>query len=81
MNKFQLQSKLVANDIDPQCFSLDGTVKDECLILEEKNPTTWIVYYFERGLRTGEMYFGSESEACEYMWDHLSRDPTVKKKE
>ena len=80
MNRFELNDKLVANRIDERFYSLDGTLKDEALILEQKTENTWVVYYSERGLRTGESYFGSESEACEYFLGKLIRDPLVKKR-
>lgn len=79
MNRFELSEKLTASNVDARFFSIDGTCKDESLTLENRSPDTWVVFYSERGLRTGEMFFGSESEACEYMLKTLLRDPTVKK--
>lgn len=80
MNRFELSARLIANNVDARSFSIDGTVKDESLTLENRSPETWVVYYSERGLRTGERFFGSEREACEYMLTTLLRDPTVKKR-
>jgi hypothetical protein len=79
VNKFELHQRLTANEIDSRFFSLDARPQDESLVLEQKSPDTWIVYYCERGLRTGESHFGSESAACEYMLNTLLKDPTVKK--
>jgi hypothetical protein len=79
MNRLELSARLIANNVDARFFSVDGTSKDECLTLENKSPDTWVVYYSERGLRTGERFFASESEACEYILATLLRDPTVKK--
>jgi hypothetical protein len=74
----KLKEMLVADGIDERAYSLDGMRRDEALILETKAEDTWIVYYSERGLRTGESYFGSESEACEYLLEKLLKDPLVK---
>jgi hypothetical protein len=81
MNRFELSEKLMTSDVDARFFSIDGIGKDEALVLEKKSPNTWVVYYCERGLHTGEMFFSSESEACEYMLKSLLRDPTVKKRQ
>jgi hypothetical protein len=80
MNRFELGEELIAKNVDPRFFSIDEKCKDESLILEKKAPDNWVVFYCERGLQTGKMFFGSESEACEYMFKTLLRDPTVKKK-
>lgn len=80
MDQSELNRKLIINNVDQRSFSLAGTIKDESLVLESSGLNTWVVFYSERGLRTGEKYFGSESQACEYMLKTLLRDPTVKKR-
>ena len=39
-----------------------------CIVKEEM----WKVYYSERGRRTGEKFFVTEEEACEYFLELLS---------
>jgi hypothetical protein len=31
----------------------------------------WRVYYFERGIRSGEHDFASEADACNWLWTHF----------
>jgi hypothetical protein len=80
MTRFELRQKLIVANVDPRFFSIDEVQKDESLVLQQQSADSWVVYYFERGLRTNELHFGSENGACEYMLTSLLRDPTVKKK-
>ena len=43
-----------------------------------KTPSGWSVYYWERGLRSGEQLFDSEGEACSHLLDLLFRDRTTR---
>ena len=43
---------------------------DERLCLVNEN-SKWVVYYLERGVRTTELFFESEEEACEYIQKSL----------
>lgn len=40
-----------------------------CIVKEEM----WKVYYSERGRRSGEKFFETEEEACEYFFELLKR--------
>ena len=46
-------------------YSLEGGTPNEALTLEDKG-AVWAVYYSERGQRTSERIFPTESLACEY---------------
>ncbi len=50
----------------------------QCVIsLEDEG---WSVYYSERGNRTGEVHFGTQHEACDYLLMLLVSDPTTRKR-
>lgn len=66
MIRERLRQLLDREGVDPGAYSLDGERRDECLILEIQ-PGGWCVYYSERGLRSGEMHFETEDEACDEM--------------
>ncbi len=52
--------------------ALDGGPADEAYVLEDLR-TEWVVYYSERGRRTGERRFATEAEACLDVQDRLVR--------
>lgn len=78
MNKEDLQKILVQEDYKPSTYSLTGGEPDEALCLSFDDGQ-WHVYYSERGLQTGKVSFGSESEACEYFLKKMRSDPTTKR--
>jgi len=78
MDSAQLRKLLAQQDIRPDAFDLDGKDCDECLRLERRQ-NRWVVYYAERGLRTGERFFPTEDEACRYMAVTLTDDPGAKR--
>jgi hypothetical protein len=79
MNREELRQRLDAEGIRKDAYDLGGTPCEECLRLE-RVVDGWVVYYAERGLRTNERYFNSESEACSYLADRLIRDPTTRQR-
>ncbi|GAA2230512.1 hypothetical protein GCM10010413_29950 [Promicromonospora sukumoe] len=72
MNRSELRSLLVELGIPHDAYELDGDVRDESFVLGESYGT-WFVYYSERGLRSRERKFTSESDACEYLLRVLRR--------
>lgn len=58
-------------------FFSDGL--GNCLVLT-KEGYTWIVYYAERGERTGVRLFDNEDEACQYFLKEMLSDPTARRK-
>lgn len=55
-----------------ELYNIDGKGRDDerfCLV---KDGEKWNVYYSERGYKTTNKYFDTESEALEYMCKELS---------
>ena len=77
MNRTILQDLLDAERVAADAYSLDGHRCDECLCLE-KTHGTWHVHYAERGQRSGERMFASESDACTFMAQRLLADPSTR---
>jgi len=77
VTRAELERRLDEAGVSSATYDLTGTACEECLRLE-RTADGWIVYYAERGLRTGERYFRTESEACEYVASELLRDPTTR---
>jgi hypothetical protein len=78
MNVPELEHQLIAARVRRDCYSIDGTVKDEALILEPSTGNGWRIYYSERGLRSGEKVFATEAEACNCFLDMALRDPLMR---
>jgi len=53
-------------------FNLDETGRDDERFNLVREGEKWNVYYSERGVKTTNKYFDSESEALEYMLSELS---------
>lgn len=83
MDRSSLREFLNREQIDPRAYGLDGSQglpagdREERYFLE-KTPSGWSVYYWERGLRSGERLFDSEDEACSHLLDLLLRDQTTR---
>lgn len=73
MQRVDLKEFLDGERVDHASYALDGATPDECYCLL-REASVWHVFYSERGLRTGEKVFVSESEACQYLLDLLIRD-------
>lgn len=67
MNKDELKKRLIQEKISNSIYSLDGGLPNEKLCLSFEN-SKWIVYYSERGLKTGIIEFIKEDEACAYIY-------------
>ena len=50
----------------------------EAYVLEPPRAADWAVYYSERGLRSGEVVFQTEHEACSYFLDLVLSDDTTR---
>lgn len=79
MNVDALKDALRRANIDERFVSLDGDARAESLVLEHDSVMGWTVYFSERGQRTGQRTFRSEDQACQFILDKLSRDPTIKR--
>ncbi len=70
MNRVELRKVLVAHDIPPSAYDLDGTWKNDAYILRDDG-AGWTIYYHERGIRRPVAFCGTEEEACERLFDQL----------
>ncbi|MCC6360308.1 MAG: hypothetical protein IT450_16315 [Phycisphaerales bacterium] len=77
MHRAELIATLEREGIRPDAVDLTNRGGTECLVLE-KESERWIVYYSERGLRSGLKSFGNESDACHYILDRLRKDPSAR---
>lgn len=78
MDREALKALLDAENVDPSAYSLDDGMRFEAYVIERR-PNDWSVYYSERGLRSGEVVFQSEDEACAHLLDLVLRDSTTRR--
>jgi hypothetical protein len=79
MDRQELRRMLGQEGVKDSTYSLAASNfdPDEALCLRQEGHE-WVVYYSERGLRTGKRGFPTEAEACLYVLETLRSDPTVK---
>ncbi len=70
MNKNELKTILLKNNVPIDCYCLKGGFPNETLVLKKKL-FTWEVYYSERGKKTGLTRFKKEEDACLYFFKLL----------
>ncbi len=74
MNRGELHRALTSLGVSDDAFDLTGDASgDECYVLCQL-ASTWRVYYAERGLRTGEVTYTCESDACAGLLQRVTRD-------
>lgn len=66
MDKQELEKQFAALGIDSSAYSLSGGLPNERYVLSQESDGC-SVYYSERGQRSEERWFSSESEACAYL--------------
>ena len=66
MKKDELRSALIKKGISRSYYSLEGGLPNEKLCLDYEN-SKWVVYYSERGIKTGIQNFDNEDDACDYL--------------
>jgi len=70
MKRRELKNLLIKENIPKTIYSLDGGLPNEKICLDfEKNK--WIVYYSDRGVRTGLVEFAAEDDACDYVFNQI----------
>ena len=74
MDRSELRLMLERSKIRREVYDLTGRECTECYRLEHI-AGGWVVYYSERGVRSGERLFPSEDEACRYLAERLLTDP------
>ncbi|EJW2002099.1 hypothetical protein QB794_004571 [Salmonella enterica] len=77
MRKVELKELLEKEKVSKSIYSLDGGLPNEKLCLDFEN-NKWIVYYSERGLRTGIIEFIVEDDACNYIYNQIKSIVTGK---
>ena len=76
MNRQELETILHAEGISEDAYSLEGGLPSERLCLAAEGGG-WVVYYSERGIRSGLRRFSTESAACQYLLNELRDDPSA----
>ena len=77
MNRTELRNELIRMDIREDAYEIDQPANEsECYVLK---PSSWEVFYAERGAKMGLRIFQSEQEACEYLLLRVATDPSAKK--
>jgi len=79
MNTTELVERLNQLDVNPSSYSIGASSADEQYVIREEGGA-WLVFYAERGLRSGLKQFASEDEACDYFLNLLERDTTTRTK-
>ena len=77
MNTAELRARLEAEAIRQDAYDLTGDGRNEAYVLRQ-DPSGWSVFYSERGLESGLQTFASEADACEYLFEKLTSDPTTR---
>ncbi len=77
MNRTRLRELLDSEGVRHDSYCLDDSWCDECYRLGQVG-SDWIVYYAERGLRSGQRQFDSEDDACDYLLNRLLSDPSTR---
>lgn len=67
MKKYDLKKILEEEGVSKSLYCLDGGLPNEKLCLDYEG-NKWVVYYSERGVRTGLECFINEDDACCYIY-------------
>lgn len=70
LNLIELERRLHEMNIDMNCYSLNGELKPDALIIYE-NYSKWEVFFYEKGSRFNEKIFYSENDACNYLLNYF----------
>jgi hypothetical protein len=73
MNTTQLKARLISEGFKADVYGIEGSLPAfEGLVLE-KHGARWKIEHFERGIRRELDSFTSESEACDRMYELLTK--------
>ena len=72
MTKSEVAKKLQAAGIPADSYTLYSKPRDETLTIEFLDDH-WIVYYYERGLRTGVREFSNCTDAEDYFLKEITK--------
>jgi hypothetical protein len=73
MDRNALLTLLRSGRVRPDAYALDGSAPDEAMCLQAA-AGGWTVFYSERGQRSGERWFETEHEACDFLAERLLAD-------
>lgn len=71
MKRNELEKKLKENGVPTSLYNLDNVGRTDerfCLMYDNNH---WNVYFTERGIRTTDLKFSTEEEACQYVYEQL----------
>ena len=70
MTRVELEQRLVQEGVPTDLYRLNGGLPNEayCIAQDEEK---WVVYYSERGSKSGVKSFETEEEACNYFYHWL----------
>jgi len=71
MNKVDLKTILKEADVADELYNLSGEGRDDERFFVVKNDMGWNVYFMERGIKTIDKSFNTESDACQYIYEQL----------
>ena len=71
MNVQELRSILKKSRVSDFLYNLDNKGRDDERLCLDYRDGKWNVYYLERGVKTTNLFFETESEACEYIYNQL----------
>lgn len=79
MTKLELEARLQEEGFRQDSYSLNGSTPGyDGLVLVEAHGR-WSIQYMERGMASSLGNFSSESDACDRMYELLSKDPTSRR--
>lgn len=78
MNLKELEQRLIKEKIKPIVYNFTGRWENDNLCLTKRDEK-WEVYYSERGNQYDIKTFLSEEDACEYFYEWIIKDSSVKK--
>lgn len=79
MNEKELRQRLHSTGIYCSSYALSGEIPFEQYAMENRG-RKWFVFYSERGQRNSEQAFDNESDACDYLYSVLVKDPSTRKR-
>jgi hypothetical protein len=78
MTRAQLEQSLMQKGVRRDAYTFDADGANETYVLNVE-AGKWVVFYAERGLRTGAKEFASESAACDYLYELLLTDSNARR--
>jgi len=71
MNRLKLQALLKEAGVPDEMYNLCGVGRDDERFYLTKKEQQWQVYFSERGIKTTDKFFDTESDACQYIYEQL----------